>query len=267
LENNIPNQVIGAVSSVLADYYSGTQLNSLFMESGASDGPLGSSSKEDKCCKWLKLCNEDCSVDSLAVLGQVIKKFMDQEPSDGDSKVSEGQTRIRKSLAENQLSYQTNGFISLAGASLTVRTLTDFFKARDFASVEAEFERAIKQIESDPHAAITAASSIIEALCKTYIEMQDLEMPSKQTVVPLWKIVQQHLGLNIDRSLEDDQKKILQGLASVVDGIGAYRTHIGSAHGRGIEPPQIQASEARLAVNASHTLVIFIMERWLKIAP
>lgn len=47
------------------------------------------------------------------------------------------------------------------------------------------------------------------------------------------------------------------------DGIGAYRTHIGSAHGRGIEPPKIVVSEARLAVHASHTIVIFVMERWL----
>lgn len=42
-----------------------------------------------------------------------------------------------------------------------------------------------------------------------------------------------------------------------------YRTHIGSAHGRGIEPPKIVPSEARLAVHASHTIVIFVMERWL----
>nr|ART39109.1 H235 [uncultured bacterium] len=30
-------------------------------------------------------------------------------------------------------------------------------------------------------------------------------------------------------TLQDDQKRILQGLASIVDGVGAYRTHIGSA--------------------------------------
>jgi len=235
------------------------------MESGApGDVPEGNC--ETKCSKWLKRCNENPSVDALAVLGQVIQKFMDQEPSDWNPKIGEGQTRIKSSLTKNRLSYQSNGFITLAGATLTVKTLTDFFKAKDFAPIEAEFDRAVEQIDRDPHAAITAASSIIEALCKTYIEMhEDLEIPVKQTVVPLWKIVQQHMGLNIDRSLEDDQKKILQGLASVVDGIGSYRTHIGSAHGRGIQPPQILVSEARLAVNASHTLVIFIMERWLGI--
>jgi hypothetical protein len=88
-------------------------------------------------------------------------------------------------------------------------------------------------------------------------------MPAHQTIGPLWKMVQHHLGLNVDRTLQNDQKRILQGLASIVDGVGAYRTHIGSAHGRGIQPPRIDASEARLAVHASHTVVIFVMERWL----
>lgn len=127
-----------------------------------------------------------------------------------------------------------NGFITLAGASPAAKSLADFFKVGDFSSIEAEFERAISQVDRDPHAAITAASAIIEALCKTYIETHGLEMPSKQTIGPLWKVVQHHLGLNVDPTLQDDQKRILQGLASIVDGVGAYRTHIGSAHGRGL---------------------------------
>ncbi|MDK9716893.1 MAG: abortive infection family protein [Trichlorobacter sp.] len=263
MANPIPNSVIGAVSSVLAAYYySHSTLNSLFMESGApGDVPEGNC--ETKCARWLKRCNDDPSVDALLVLGQVIQKFMDQEPSHFiRPEIAEGQKRIKESLSKNQLSYQTNGFVTLAGASPATKTLADFLKVGDYASIEVEFDRAVAQLDRDPHAAITAASSIIEALCKTYIETFRLEMPNKQTIVPLWRSVQMHLGLNIDPTLDEDQKKILQGLSSIVDGIGAYRTHIGSAHGRGIAPPEIQVSEARLAVNASHTLVIFIMERW-----
>lgn len=260
--SKIPNSVIGAVASVIADhYYSHSTLNSLFMESGApGDVPPGN--LVDKCTLWLKRCNEDPSVDALAVLGQVIQHYMDQKPSEWQSKIVEGQQRIRESLAKNQLTYQINGYVGLAGANLTAKTLADFLRAGDFASVEGEFDRALKQLECDPHAAITAACSIIEATCKTYIETFDLEMPSKQTVVPLWRTVQSHLRLNLDPTLRDDQRRILQGLASIVDGVGAYRTHIGSAHGRGINPPDLEVSEARLAVNASHSLVIFTMERW-----
>jgi hypothetical protein len=82
LANKIPNSVIGTAASVIgAYYYSHSTLNSLFMESGApGDAPVGNC--ETKCSLWLKRCNEDPSVDALAVLGQVIQKFMDQEPSD-----------------------------------------------------------------------------------------------------------------------------------------------------------------------------------------
>lgn len=188
-------------------------------------------------------------------------------PTTGPPKVGPGQERIRASLGKNQLTYQMNGFITAAGASPVAKSLADYFKVGDFSSIEAEFDRAISQIDRDPHAAITAASAIIEALCKTYIEIHGLEIPPKQTIGPLWKVMQQHLGLNVDPTLEDDQKRILGGLASIVDGVGAYRTHIGSAHGRGLEPPKIISSEARLAVHASHTVVIFVMERWLGTTP
>ena len=264
--SKIPNSVIGAVASVIANYYyNHTKLNSLFMESGApGDIPFGNC--EDKCTVWFHRCNEDPLVDPLAVLGQVIQCFMDQEPSDWQPEIAKGQRRIRESLAKNQLTYQVNGFVTLAGASLAAKTLTDYLNAGDSASIEAEFDRAIKQLDQDPHSAITAASSIIEALCKTYIETFELEMPANQTIGHVWRVVQGHLGFNLDPTLRDDQKRVLQGLASIVDGVGAYRTHIGSAHGRGLNPPKITVPEARLAVNAAHSLVIFVMELW-HIAP
>lgn len=262
MPSKIPNSVIGAVASVIAaHYYSHSMLNSLFMESGApGDVPRGN--YETKCASWLRRCNEDPAVDPLAVLGQVIQKFMDQAHPDWRTEIAEGQRRIRESLAKSQLTYQINGFVTVAGTSLATKTLADYLKAGDFASIEAEFGRAINQLDGDPHAAITAASSIIEALCKTYIGTFDLEMPENQSIGPVWRIVQGHLGLNLDSTLRDDQKRVLQGLASIVDGVGAYRTHIGSAHGRGLNPPQISVPEARLAVNAAHSLVIFVMELW-----
>src|SRR5690625_678604 len=105
-----------------------------------------------------------------------------KKPSEWQSDIIEGQKRIRESLARNQFTYQINGYVGLAGANSTAKTLADFLRAGDFASVEEGFDRALKQLERDPHAAITAACSIIEATCKTYIETFDLEMPTKQTV-------------------------------------------------------------------------------------
>ena len=55
---------------------------------------------------------------------------------------------------------------------------------------------------------------------------------------------------------------ILGGLSSIVDGVGALRTHAGSAHGRGKKGYEIQPRHARLAVYAAHTLVLFALETW-----
>jgi hypothetical protein len=267
LSAKIPNSVIGAVASVIANhYFSHSKIETLFMEAGApGDAPEGTCEK--KCGDWLKRCNEDPSVDALVVLGAVIQNYMDQEsPSSffgGESmltKINEGRARIHSALAKNQLSYRTNGYITLAGSNPISKTLEDYLKSGDFSSVEKEFERAVEHISSDPHASITASCSIIEATLKLYIESFNLDMPQKLNVMLLWAVVQPHLGLNSDPTLAGDQHKVLKGLSSVIDGIGAFRSHIGSAHGRGSNPPNVVIAEVRLFVNSAHTIVVFIME-------
>lgn len=268
MSTNIPNSVIGAVASVIAPkYYSHTKINTLLMEAGAP-GDIPDGNLEAKISTWLKRCNDDPSTDALQVLAAVIQPYMDEEPpssllgGDIDGALKKGKTRINNALAKNQLSYKTNGYIVLAGSNPTTITLEVYLKNGDFASIEKEFTRTLEHIDTDPHASITAASSIIEATCKTYIETFNLDMPTNRSIATLWKVVQKHLGLNPDRVLGEDQNKILSGLSSIVDGVGAFRTHIGSAHGRGVKPPRIVVAEARLAANAAHSLVVFIMERW-----
>jgi len=268
LNSNIPNSVIGAVSSVIAEhYYSHSKLDALFMESGApGDAPLGNCEK--KCSAWLKLCNNDPTINALDVLAEVIQEYMDKDlqPSYyGDTsqdKVKEGQLRIGSALAKNQLSYRTNGYITLSGSTPITKTLEDYLNSGDFSSIEKEFERAVDNINSDPHASITAACSIIESSLKFYIEKCYLVMPQKLNVIPLWSVVQSHIGLNQNSILANDQHKILKGITAIIDGVGAFRSHIGSAHGREIAPPVIVTAEARLAVNAAHTIVVFVMEMY-----
>ncbi|MEZ8372508.1 abortive infection family protein [Vibrio splendidus] len=261
----IPNSVIGAVASVIANhYYSHSKLDTLFMESGApGDAPEGNCEK--KCSNWLKRCNEDPTINALNVLGEVLQEYMDQDPTPslfgGTLEVSEGQARINKALAKNQLAYRTNGYVTKAGSTPISKTLEDYLRSGDFSSIEKEFERAVENIQSDPHASVTAACSIIEATLKFYIEsFDDLAMPNKLNVMPLWTVVQPHLTLNADATLAIDQHKVLKGITSIIDGTGAFRSHIGSAHGRGSAPPSIIVAEARLVVNAAHTIAVFVLE-------
>jgi len=191
---------------------------------------------------------------------------MDKEPSSSlfsgsaTSKVEDGQLRINNSLAKNQRSYRANGYITLAGSNPISKTLKDYLKSGDFSSIEKEFERAIENINSDPYASITATCSIIESALKFYIETFNLVMPTKLNVIPLWVVVQPHLGLNSNPVLAGDQHKVLKGLSSIIDGISAFRSHIGTSHSRGMNPPNIVVAEAQLVVNSAHTIVVFVME-------
>ena len=263
----IPNSVIGAVANVIAaDYFSHSKLNTLFMESGApGDVPEGNCEK--KCTAWLKRCNDDPDVNAIQVLGQVIQDFMDKEPpaslfnsAELGTALKEDQDRIISALERNNLTYKTNGYVIKSGSTVATKTLEDYLKNGDFASIEVEFDRALLNINTDPHASITAASAIIESVLKHYIERNSLVMPNRMNIGPLWQTVRQNLTLNANSQLSDDQNKILTGVTSIIDGVGAFRSHIGSAHGRGVSPPQISAHEARLAVNVSHSVVTFIMD-------
>lgn len=266
MNKKIPNSVIGTVSSVLAEhYYSHTMINTIFMESGApGDIPCGVNC-ETKCRIWLEACNDDPDIDPFMVLGRVMQKYMDSPPNTyskvaGEHTVKIGQKRINDMLSRNQLEYRINGIITNSGSTTISKTLVDYIKSGDYSSIDNEFLRAVVNIQTDPHASLTAACSIIESTLKYYIEKNNLPMPRNLTVAPLWATVMPDLNLNADQTLAQDQQQVFKGLSSIISGIAAFRSHIGSAHGRGSNPPMIVVAEARLMVNVSHTLVIFIMD-------
>lgn len=80
----------------------------------------------------------------------------------------------------------------------------------------------------------------------------------------LWDVVRKHLGFDPSAVEDEDMKVILTGLIATIHGIGALRTHAGSAHGKGRKPYKVEAKHARLAINAAHTICIFVIESWLE---
>jgi hypothetical protein len=261
----IPDPVIAVVGEVLGlHYYDHNRINTLFMEHGApGDPPSGSC--VTKCKVWLEYCNSDPTVDPFAVLGGVLKEFMEAEVPKWGTKANQwrsDQERARKILARYGLSYHPGGQILGATSGASSRSLKTILEERDLAAVEVEFQRALEAVSLDPPAGVTAACSLIEALCKVYIEDESLELPSKGTIKDLWKIVSKHLGLNPGTIVAQDITRILSGLTSVIDGIGSLRTHAGSAHGHGRGTDTLEPRHARLAIHAAHTLATFVIETW-----
>lgn len=144
------------------------------------------------------------------------------------------------------------------------KTLGEMIREKDVPSVEQEYVRAMDALEKDPPASLTAACSIIESICKIFIEEHGLDKPKDESIKPLWNVVSKQLNLDPGNIHNEDKdlKTILSGMSAIIDGIGALRTHAGTAHGRGGLRYNIQPRHASLAVHASHTLATYLFECW-----
>ena len=240
--------------------YNHRALETLFYEAGAV-GEVPEGNCVVKCQTWLKRMHIDVS-DPVAILGKILEEFMEVDDAASQEEQRAGRKRIHAVLEQSRFSYHRGGLVVRADTSLSTMSLNQVLKDRDLAGVDKEFKRALTNVENDPPAAITAACSILESLFKIYIEDTGAGMPKDQSLKPLWKTASKHLGLDPSSIEDDDVKKVLSGLNSVVDGIGSLRTHTGSAHGRGRRLYRLQPRHARLAVHASHTLIGFLIETW-----
>jgi len=64
-----------------------------------------------------------------------------------------------------------------------VITLLHELKQREnLYSVHSDLERALNQADSDSASAVTSASSMIESMCKVYLEEHHIPLPAKQTI-------------------------------------------------------------------------------------
>jgi hypothetical protein len=230
-------------------------------------------SKHVKAQEWLRNTNK-AHADPLAVLGKIICPYMedpvmasDYEPPQWTTedeyilKKRENVRRIEAVLAKNGLTYRIGGFVTDGGMAPS-KALSDLINGRDLPAIHREFERALDSVEAKPRDAVSAAANILESIFKVYIEDNGLTMPDKQDLQPVFKVVRADLGLDPGRIANDDLRQIISGLFSVVDGIGALRTHASSAHSEGRKGYKLEPRHARLAVNAAHTVATFVMETW-----
>jgi hypothetical protein len=259
----IPGALLSTCAAIAARRETHATLDNLFTYAGAvGEPPTGS--KDAKALAWLRATNRDNAIDPLGVIGRIIENYM-EEPldalSDYNGEKIQDRERLSKVIAQCDLQYVKGGKLASALGAPS-RTLEQYIRENDLQSIDLEFNRALSNVENDPREAVSAASNILESICKIYIEEEHLDPPAKLDLRPVWTIVRKHL--KFDPSLVEDQdlQQILSGLISIVDGISALRTHASSAHGAGKKAYRVEPRHARLSVHAAHTVALFILESW-----
>jgi hypothetical protein len=151
-------------------------------------------------------------------------------------------------------------------------SLSGVAETLDFDTVTRDLERALASAKEDPEDAVTSACSTVESVCRSILIELNEPLPDKKDIKGLFNAVRKPLGLSPDRSdldplIADDVRKILSGLATSIEGIGALRTHGGDAHGRERGYTRIDQRIASLAIHAASTVALFLIQTWQRKYP
>ena len=269
MKKDIPAPVIAVLSDNLSVLETHASLDNLFLYADApGESPEGS--KPVKVQAWLRRINKE-SDEPLKALGKLVETYMEL-PKQEDENVlfwgtnvknhkKEFKEKLESIFAQCNLTYITGGIVS-DGSSAPSRSLSDLIKGRDIPSIESEFTRALANVNSEPRESVSAACNILESIFKVYIADEELTKPQKQDLQNVWKVVRGDLGFDTKLVQDDDLKKVLSGILSIVDGIGAFRTHASSAHGEGRVMYNLKPRHARLAIHSAHTIAMFVLETW-----
>jgi hypothetical protein len=162
--------------------------------------------------------------------------------------------------------------VAAGHAPVVVTKLSGIAETISFDTVSVDLDRALKSIDSDPEDAITAACSTVESVCRSILIELGHPLPAKKDISSLFNAVKQPLDLNSDRTdlhplIATDVRTTLGGLATVVQGVGALRTHAGDAHGRERGYARVDARIARLSIHAASTVALFLIETWQRKFP
>ena len=143
----------------------------------------------------------------------------------------------------------------------------EIFKDIDNEIIKDELEKCDRKItEGDYSGAITNARTFLETfLLYIYKNIQKEDYHFNGDLPRLYKEVSKLLKLNIEKNIENDSKKILGGLVSIVSGISGISNMMADRHGRLIKyDEKIGKLLTVLSINSVRTLSLYLYDCYLE---
>ena len=202
------------------------------------------------------------------MVGKVLRKLCDCRTT---TLVARDPSNALPKSVESQF-FEMVSRIEAGFAPPVLGSLSDAAQTLNFDTVTRDLDRALASAKTDPEDAVTAACSTVESVCRSILIELGVGLPEKKDIKGLFAAVRKPLGLSTDRAdldplIADDVRKVLSGLATVVEGIGSLRTHGGDAHGRERGYARIDRRIASLAIHSASTVALFLIETWQRKYP
>jgi hypothetical protein len=148
------------------------------------------------------------------------------------------------------------------GSGAADDAITAGLTAYDAPAVQAFWVKALERRSTDPDGAVTAASTLLEEVCKHIIEDSGNKWESKWNIPKLYAEAATVLNLAPSQHQEDVFKTILGNCQSVVQSIGSLRNKGGDAHAGGRLRVSFKPRHAALTVNLAGSMALFLIETW-----
>ena len=149
-----------------------------------------------------------------------------------------------------------------SGGGAADATITDAFDVYDAPAVQAFWAKALDRRTTDPDGAVTAASTLLEEVCKHIIEDSGEVWEANWSVPKLYAEASKVLKLAPSQHQEAIFKTILGNCQSIVQSIGSLRNKGGDAHAGGRSRVPFKPRHAALTVNLAGSMALFLVETW-----
>lgn len=149
-----------------------------------------------------------------------------------------------------------------SGGGAADATITDGLDIYDAPAVQAFWAKALERRATDPDGAVTAASTLLEEVCKHIIEDSGAKWEAKWNMPKLYSEAAKALKLAPSQHQEEVFKTILGNCQSVVQSIGSLRNKGGDAHAGGRSRVPFKPRHAALTVNLAGSMALFLIETW-----
>lgn len=147
-----------------------------------------------------------------------------------------------------------------SGGGAADATITHGLTRYDAPAVQAFWAKALERRTTDPEGAVTAASTLLEEVCKHIIEDSGGEWDPSWNIPKLYAVASKILNLAPSQHQEEIFRSILGNCQSVVQSIGSLRNKGSDSHAGGRSRVSFKPRHAALTVNLAGSMALFLVE-------